>query len=255
MSDSNSLDTLGPEPTADWLPDDARQRLEALRPQIDELKSTLRKLLLGHDEDGYSAVQLYSEFAVEAASLGARANLPETFPDQAFSRRAGEHFKFLICLRIAVAEWTLSAIAECGQEPLRTFLADSENARQFNIKLHQVIEEAVHRADRTGSTEPKPDESGGKDAGPAVNANAGNGSGPEEQFPKRAAWLKDRLRERSWNKHDLSRHGGPDHKTAQKVLDGFPVRDDVLQKVADGLSKGKVNGATATVSVLDIPQD
>ncbi len=79
--------------------------------------------------------------------------------------------------------------------------------------------------------------------------NGGNGKNPEPQFPKRASWLKDRLRERSWNKHDLSRHGGPDHKSAQKILDGFTVREDVLAKVADALSKkhGKVN-------VLDIPQ-
>ena len=70
------------------------------------------------------------------------------------------------------------------------------------------------------------------------------------QFPKRASWLKDRLRERSWNKHDLSRQRGPNHKTVQKVLDGFAVREDVLQKVADALSKRH-----GQVSVLDIPQD
>lgn len=108
-------------------------------------------------------------------------------------------------------------------------------------------------ANLDGTTEPKPDESKGKGAGPAVNASGENGSGPGPELPKRAAWLKDRLKERSWNKHDLARCGGPDHKTTQKILDGFPVREDVLQKVADGLSKGKVNGASATVSVLNIP--
>jgi hypothetical protein len=47
----------------------------------------------------------------------------------------------------------------------------------------------------------------------------------------------------------LSRQGGPDHKTVQKILDGFSIREDVLKKVADGLSnKGKV-------SLLDIPRD
>ena len=69
-------------------------------------------------------------------------------------------------------------------------------------------------------------------------------------FPKRAAWLAERLHERSWNKHDLSRERGPDHKTVQKILDGLAVREDVLDKVANGLSakKGKVN-------VVDIPQN
>lgn len=82
-----------------------------------------------------------------------------------------------------------------------------------------------------------------------VPATMGSNRNPIPQFPKRASWLKNRLRERSWNKHDLSRHGGPTHKTVQKVLDGFPVREDVLQKVADALSK------RGTVTVLEIPQD
>lgn len=70
------------------------------------------------------------------------------------------------------------------------------------------------------------------------------------RFPNRARWLTERLRERAWNKHDLSRQGGPDHKTAQKVLDGLAIREDALEKVADALSnKG------GKVTVLDIPQD
>ena len=69
-------------------------------------------------------------------------------------------------------------------------------------------------------------------------------------FPARASWLKERLRERAWNKHDLSRQGGPDNKTVQKVLDGFRVREDVLQKIADALSKRR-----GAVTVIDIPQD
>ena len=78
----------------------------------------------------------------------------------------------------------------------------------------------------------------------------GNGGKPIPQFQNRASWLKDRLRERSWNKHDLSRQRGPNHKTAQKILDGFAVREDVLEKLAEALSKKHGN-----VSLLDIPQD
>jgi hypothetical protein len=66
----------------------------------------------------------------------------------------------------------------------------------------------------------------------------------------RAAWLRKQLAARAWNKHDLYRYGGPDHKSAQKILDGFRIREDVLEKVVNSLSKknGKVN-------LLDIPQD
>ena len=92
----------------------------------------------------------------------------------------------------------------------------------------------------TPTARPKPMPAEGKDAL------------TRQPFSNRASWLKERLQERSWNKHDLSRHGygGPDHKTVQKILDGLPVREDVLHKVADALAKRK-----RTVTVLDIPQD
>lgn len=82
-----------------------------------------------------------------------------------------------------------------------------------------------------------------------VESADGNHATSIPRFPNRASWLKDRLRERSWSKHDLSRERGPAHKTVQKVLDGLPVREDILQKIAEALSK---RGA---VTVLDIPQD
>jgi hypothetical protein len=94
----------------------------------------------------------------------------------------------------------------------------------------------------------------GPDETPVVPSKTHNGYSSDllkgkTVFPARAAWLKDRLRERSWNKHDLSSHGGPDHKTVQKILDGLSVREDVLEKVAKGLSM-----KNAEVNVLDIPQ-
>jgi len=83
------------------------------------------------------------------------------------------------------------------------------------------------------------------------DATAGGGSGSSliPQFPNRALWLKDRFHERSWNKHDLWKQGGPHHKTVQKILDGLPVREDVLEKVATALST-KYQKVTA----VDIPQ-
>jgi hypothetical protein len=75
----------------------------------------------------------------------------------------------------------------------------------------------------------------------------------EDRFPDRAAWLKERLRERSWNKHDVSRQGGPDRKTVQKILDGRHVREDVLEKLAKALSNAPVWKKLPAVNPLDIP--
>jgi hypothetical protein len=86
----------------------------------------------------------------------------------------------------------------------------------------------------------------GKDAGRAT---------PTPRFPKHACWLADRLRERSWNKHDLPRRGGPDNKTVQKILNGQKVREDVLDKVATALSKAPPSKRLPTVTPLDIPRD
>ena len=66
--------------------------------------------------------------------------------------------------------------------------------------------------------------------------------------PTRAQWLTERLKERSWNKHDLKREDGPDHKTVQKILNGEDVREDILGKLASALSK-----KFHSVSAVDIP--
>jgi hypothetical protein len=85
---------------------------------------------------------------------------------------------------------------------------------------------------------------------PGAAVTRTNRASLKPQFPNRASWLKDRLRERSWNKHDLARQRGPDHKTAQKVLDGLSVREDVLEKLAIALSKKGTK-----VTLLNIPPD
>ena len=104
------------------------------------------------------------------------------------------------------------------------------------------------RADSRGSHEPARAEL-------PTGAKTKSGSGPERRqpvpnYPARASWLKDRLLERGWSNSDPSEYEGPDRKTVQKILRGEAVRNDVLQKLADALSKrhDKVN-------VLDIPQD
>lgn len=84
----------------------------------------------------------------------------------------------------------------------------------------------------------------------AESEGASEGCAPVAVFPRRTEWLDARLLERGWSTSDPSGYEGPDRKTIQKILRGEAVRNDVLQKLADALSKryGKVN-------VLDIPQD
>ena len=84
-----------------------------------------------------------------------------------------------------------------------------------------------------------------------------NGVVSVPEFPKRAAWLSDRLRERSWNKHDVSRQRGPDHKTVQKILDGKQVRADILAKLTEALSRAPVTNhlPNPIVTVLQIPKN
>jgi hypothetical protein len=76
------------------------------------------------------------------------------------------------------------------------------------------------------------------------------GNGANANFRNRTRWLVSRLRERAWDPPDVSRNGGPDKKTIQKMLKGEAVRSDVLEKLAKALSKKGGN-----VSVLDIPVD
>lgn len=75
---------------------------------------------------------------------------------------------------------------------------------------------------------------------PAASVPAGgqqNGLVAENpQYKNRARWLREQLKLRSWNKHDVERKRGPNHKTVQRILDGSDVRVDVLEKLATALS-------------------
>jgi len=89
---------------------------------------------------------------------------------------------------------------------------------------------------------------------PPEEASVGRKSTSETEttrpYPNRAAWLRERLKERAWNKNDIRRFGGPDRRTIQRVLDGLRVREDGLEQLAVALSKkgGKV-------AVVEIPSD
>jgi hypothetical protein len=71
----------------------------------------------------------------------------------------------------------------------------------------------------------------------------------QARFTVRASWLRAELARPKWNKPDLAGFGGPHHKTTQKVLDGLPVRDGVLQKIAIALSAWE---GAKEVSVIEI---
>jgi len=83
----------------------------------------------------------------------------------------------------------------------------------------------------------------------AVKLNGGNGK-KEPKLLKRGLWLKERLLERGWSNSDPANYGGPDRKTIERILRSEAVRNDVLEKLAEALSKRH-----AKVSVLEIPQD
>jgi hypothetical protein len=121
----------------------------------------------------------------------------------------------------------------------------------------ELVAEATARADalyKNGATKPKADES----VRTAAEADEGDKSGAiTPQFPNRAKWLKDRLAERGWTKHDLQRANGPEHRTTQKILDGFDVQLDVLRKVIVGLGSEPYDekGHPLKVTELDIPNN
>jgi len=68
----------------------------------------------------------------------------------------------------------------------------------------------------------------------------------------RAAWLRQRLKERNWNEHRVKEWNGPDHKTVKKILDGFPVQKGVLERLATALSGF---AALPAITESDIPND
>ncbi len=94
----------------------------------------------------------------------------------------------------------------------------------------------------------------GADRTSGDNSKNKNKNKTDARFPDRAAWLNERLRERSWNKHDVSRQGGPHHKTVQKIRDGRHVREDLLEKLAKALSSAPFSRKLPAVNLLDIPQ-
>jgi hypothetical protein len=111
-----------------------------------------------------------------------------------------------------------------------------------NTELNVLETEGRIRAHT--STTPAASDSNSRQATKKLSIDGGR------EFPRRAEWLDARLTERAWNKHDVKRHRGPDPDTVQKILDGFKVREDILERLANALSQKH-----STVGLLEIPKD
>jgi hypothetical protein len=122
-----------------------------------------------------------------------------------------------------------------------------KESADFCEDLARAIELAA-AARGSESISPKADKAGATE----LSADGPVDTERSPQFPKRAVWLKCRLKERDWNKHDLAREGRLDHKTVQRMLDGSNVQDGTLEKVAEGLS---MFTKAKRVTELDIPRD
>jgi hypothetical protein len=72
------------------------------------------------------------------------------------------------------------------------------------------------------------------------------------QYPGRAAWLDERLRERGWNRNDPNRYGGPDPKTIDRILKGEKVGEGVLDTLVEALNKSSKG---QKVDLLSVPRD
>ena len=55
-------------------------------------------------------------------------------------------------------------------------------------------------------------------------------------YPNRTNWLEAQKKKRAVKKNYLSEHGGLARRTVTRILDGLPVTDDSLDKVAEALS-------------------
>jgi hypothetical protein len=132
---------------------------------------------------------------------------------------------------------------------------------EYDVPIHEAKSLFLEALDSTFAlldlAEPvRIDESIGKDTGPAADFGTGS-SDTNSRFPNRAAWFNARLAEREWSKHELQRHGGPEHRTIQKILDGLPVQEDVIRKAVNALRAKPThkNRSLPPVSEAEVPKN
>jgi hypothetical protein len=94
------------------------------------------------------------------------------------------------------------------------------------------------------------------DASPFIHgvlpASAQPNVDPMSEFPNRARWLADRLRERGWDHNMPEKFNGPDHKTVQKVLAAEKTIPNVLRKIVVALNS---HHTAKKVTLDEIPND
>jgi hypothetical protein len=196
------------------------------------------------------ALGLYGDFGRELVSLIARANPAESFPDEVFARRENEHLQFQkVWLPIAVYKETRKAIKEIGPTLLRSYLADSENRRQFKVKFNDLIVETARRTEEALRSEAQPatttreraDESIRAGPEPVVDAPSADGTGRraavdayiEEVFRRtgkhitrkdiwRHARYKTRTEFERWERNDAKRPNKTAHKRFTRILTEKP---------------------------------
>lgn len=149
--------------------------------------------------------------------------VPEPQPRGRRRRREGyvlidddrEHLKYRACIAAKVASVACQVqLPDLGTivEALVEVLYICEASALFCVKLE--LEAAAQQT--------------------ALQSNSA--SGLPQRFPGRAAWLKQQMRDRGFSMHYLKVQGGPDHKTTARILDGEPVGELVIGRLAKGLS-------------------
>ena len=139
-------------------------------------------------------------------------------------------------------------------EEIPELIVRSALSRQYGIKPEEVTSEQIkvevsrllddYPAVRVVPSQP-------------VSVDAPKPSNPitvagKKTFPNRAAWVRDRLKERDWDWNDPNRFGGPDRKTVQKLLAGKYVQIRALTKLVVALNRKKKGDA---IRILDVPND
>jgi hypothetical protein len=166
--------------------------------------------------------------------------------------------------RFALEDWRLVLPFEASAEYCAEMSTQaSERGDEGERKRLAVLEKEFRDASRSGVATAirrrLPAEASPVQQAPPLSASDEGHATPQAgsaaipKFPGRASWLAERLRERAWNKHDVYRQGGPDHKSVQKILDGKSVREDLLHKLAAALSKANASLHLPEIIPRDIP--
>ena len=175
-----------------------------------------------------------------------------------------EASEFLEALAANVYDWLLPLSTNVCWSP---YSFDRDNKRDSRFRFCRDMAEAVKSSKEwmqfLGSIAAvEPDDAANKPADqevPTQPKTSVNPSGAEAvrasdpsvaSYPGRAAWVREQMGIREMTPYRVRTVGGPDPKTVERILDGRPVGDQILYKLAKALSHDG-----QAVSYKDIPQD